>query len=107
MFEAATLRKTILLALVCLPVLSCGSTPPTLEPVTISGATVVYYEITGATEAELRAQLDALGPAGYDGFKGDATTEWFIHWDWPGYGSSSCDLSAAATSLDMNPLHWI
>lgn len=101
MFKAS--RKTIIFAhiSVCLFVLSCGSTPPTIEPVTITGADVIYYDIRGATESELRAQLDALGPVGYDGFKGDATTEWFIHWNWPGYGSSSCDLSATTTSLDM------
>ncbi len=103
MFESAASRKKIIFALVslCLFALSCGATPTTIAPVKITGADMIYYDITGSTEGELRAQLDALGPVGYDGFKGDATTEWFIHWNWPGYGGSSCDLSAATTSLDM------
>ncbi len=38
---------------------------------------------------------------GYDGYKGDATTNWFIRWTWPGYGSSSCDLSAATVTYEI------
>jgi predicted secreted Zn-dependent protease len=75
--------------------------PPTIEPIDIPNAAIVYYDISGSTESELRAQLDALGPTGYDGYKGDATTNWFISWDWPGYGNSVCDLSAATVSLTV------
>lgn len=102
---------------VSLFVLSCGTIPTTLEPVRVSpsipvqpvtidpvdipNASVIYYDISGSTESELRAQLDALGPVGYDGYKGDASTEWFIHWSWPGYGTSTCDLSAAEISYEI------
>jgi predicted secreted Zn-dependent protease len=106
-------------------ILSCGTIPATAEPVKvspsptvtfttvqpveISNANIIYYDISGSTEAELRTQLDTLGPVGYDGYKGDATTEWFIHWNWPGYGSSSCDLSAAEISYDIKVIfpRWI
>jgi predicted secreted Zn-dependent protease len=79
---------------------------PTLEPaavglVHIPNALIVYYDISGSNESELRAQLDSLGPVGFDGYKGDATTNWDIRWNWPGYGSGSCDLSAATVSYEI------
>lgn len=67
----------------------------------IPNATIVYYDVSGSTENELRTQLDALGPVGYDGYKGDATAEWFIRWNWPGFGSSSCQLSEATVSYEI------
>jgi len=73
----------------------------TLGPVEIQNARLDYYSISGASERELRAQLDAKAPVGYDGYKGDATTNWYIRWDWPGYGSSSCDLSKATVSFEI------
>jgi predicted secreted Zn-dependent protease len=114
-----TTRKTIAFFLLTasMIILSCGSATlaedPTatpfssspvevkIEKVDISNATVVYYDITGSTETELRDQLNKLGPTGYDGYKGDATTEWHIHWNWPGYGSDSCDLGAAVITHDI------
>jgi predicted secreted Zn-dependent protease len=115
------------LVAVCLLVLSCGSIQPastpesgmvapssTLAPanipaVDIPNANIVYYDISGSTEGELRTQLNTLGPVGYDGYKGDATTEWFIRWNWPGYGTSSCDLSAADISYDIKVIfpRWV
>jgi predicted secreted Zn-dependent protease len=80
---------------------SPSAAPEIIEPVDIPNANVIYYDISGSTEDELRAQLNTLGPVGYDGYKGDAATEWFIRWNWPGYGTSSCDLSAAEISYDI------
>jgi predicted secreted Zn-dependent protease len=75
----------------------------------IPNATIVYYDISGSTENELRAQLDARGPVGYDGYKSDATTRWFIRWNWPGYGTRSCNQSAATVSYDIQVIfpRWI
>ena len=69
--------------------------------VNIPNAPLAYYDISGSSEAELRAELNANAPVGYDGYKGDATTNWFIRWDWPGYGSNSCDLSKATVSYEV------
>jgi len=85
------------------------STPSRVSPPTsavagslnIPNATVVYYDIAGSSEAELRAELNAKSPVGYDGYKGDATTNWFIRWDWPGYGTMSCDLSNATVTYEI------
>jgi predicted secreted Zn-dependent protease len=74
---------------------------PTASPISIPNAELVYYDISGSTAGELRTQLDSLGPRGYDGYKGDATTHWTIHWNWPGYGTSQCDLSAAIITDDI------
>jgi predicted secreted Zn-dependent protease len=73
----------------------------TVGPIEIENARLDYYSIFGSSESELRAQLDAKAPIGYDGYKGDATTNWYIRWDWPGYGNSSCDLSKATVSIEI------
>src|SRR5919109_3424118 len=72
-----------------------------LASIQIPDATIIYYDIDGATAQELRTQLDLLGPVGADGYKGDATTRWFIHWDWPGYGTSDCDVTQAQISYQI------
>lgn len=64
-------------------------------------AEIVYYDIEGVTEEELRAQLDELGPVDSSGYKGDALVEWFISRDWPGYGTDNCDLSQAQVSYTV------
>ncbi len=66
--------------------------------VSIPNATVVYYDISGSTEDQLRDQLNTFGPVGYDGHKGDATTQWHITWQWPGRANGSCRLSEAVVS---------
>ncbi len=74
---------------------------PTLtlfESVSIPNATVVYYDIVGATETQLRDQLNAFGPVGYDGYKADSTTRWYIAWQWPTNPDGSCRLSKVAVS---------
>ncbi len=76
-------------------------TSAAIGSVNIQNASVVYYDISGSSESELRAELDAKSPVGYDGYKGDATTNWFIRWNWPGYGSRSCDLSQATVTYEI------
>jgi len=102
--------------LLLLTVLACtfGAQPPTASPaptsqpsinsiqeVSIPNAEVIYYDISGSTESELRAQLDALSPVGYDNYKGDATTNWYIGWNWPGYGTSDCDLTQTEVTYSV------
>lgn len=102
--------------LLLLTVLACtfGAQPPTDSPaptsqpsinsiqeVSIPNAEVIYYDISGSTESELRAQLDALSPVGYDNYKGDATTNWYIGWNWPGYGTSDCDLTQTEVTYSV------
>lgn len=77
-------------------------TQTALASIQIPAARIIYYDIDGATAEELRAQLDLFGPVGVDGYKGDATTNWFIHWDWPGYGMSDCDLTHAQVSYEVD-----
>lgn len=64
-------------------------------------AEMVYYDIEGKTEEELRAQLDELGPVDSSGYKGDALAEWVVSWNWPGYGTENCDLSEAEVSYTV------
>ena len=83
--------------------------PNPLTAISIPHATVVYYDISGGTEIELRDQLDLLGPIGYEGYQGDSTTQWFIRWNWDGYGSQECDLKTAKVSYDIQVImpRWI
>ncbi|MRR30920.1 DUF922 domain-containing protein [bacterium] len=78
------------------------ATPDSVE-VTLSNAEVTYYEIIGSTEEELRAQMTDLGPEDpYDGNRHvDAYVEWYIYWNWDGYGTSDCDLSTAEVWYDL------
>jgi predicted secreted Zn-dependent protease len=72
-----------------------------LGEISIPYASMQYYDIAGSTEGELRAELNAKGPVGYDGYKSDATTKWFIGWTWPGFGTSFCTLSAPTVSYQI------
>ena len=104
-----TLIPTHAVALTASP--SLGATPvssasplPLPSPIgniEIPGATVIYYDIYGSTETELRKQLDAKQPKGFDGYRGDSTTSWDILWTWPGYGKLNCDLGAAIVTLKV------
>jgi predicted secreted Zn-dependent protease len=76
-------------------------TQTALVSIQIPDATIIYYDIEGASAEGLRTQLNLLGPVGVDGYKGDATTNWFIHWDWPGYGTSDCDVTQAQISYEI------
>lgn len=69
--------------------------------ISIPNARMQYYDIAGSTEGELRAEMNAKGPVGYDGYKSDATTQWFIGWSWPGYGTSLCTLTAPTVSYQI------
>jgi predicted secreted Zn-dependent protease len=79
-----------------------GSSGEELVPFT--GAQIIYYEIEGSSEQELRAQLDEMGPVDSSGYKGDALTEWEVSWNWPGYGSGDCDLSQAEVTYTVKVL---
>jgi predicted secreted Zn-dependent protease len=65
----------------------------------VAHATMVYYDVGGATASQLRARLDARAPRSPDGFRGDAFTRWEFSWSWPGYGSASCRLAKAVVKL--------
>jgi predicted secreted Zn-dependent protease len=59
---------------------------------------MVPYTITGNTSAELRAQMDRLGPTA-TGQHWDAVESWYINWRWPTAGDGSCELSSATVSV--------
>ncbi|MDA8187268.1 MAG: DUF922 domain-containing protein [Dehalococcoidales bacterium] len=69
--------------------------------ISIPNATVVYYDIAGSTERELRAQLDALGPVDQSGWLGDAYTGWNISWRWPAYANGSCQLANVKVTYEI------
>ena len=69
---------------------------PTVTPINISNATMDFYDVTGATEQELRAQMSALGPNGHEAY-----TKWDIRWNWPGQGTPDCNLRDATVSYDI------
>jgi predicted secreted Zn-dependent protease len=100
-----SLIATIAVDPVEVPTYVQGSSGDELVPLQ---AKIIYYDIEGATEEELRAQLDQLGPVDSSGYKGDALAEWFISWNWPGYGTDNCDLSQAEVSYTVKVIfpHW-
>jgi len=84
------------------PTASATSTP-FIGQVTIEHAQIVYYDITGSTENELRKSMDMLRPKDpfWDFRPVDAYTAWHISWNWPGYGTDTCDLTAAVISYEI------
>lgn len=85
------------------PVIEMDATPlpDDFGLVDIPGTTITYYEIDGDSEDVLRDQLNHLAPVGLDGYPGDAVTNWYIRWNWPGYGTADCDLSQATASYEI------
>lgn len=113
------------IALILLPVLvtACASrTAPlpaytaetpglhSMDQVLINNAQIDYYEIKGSTANELRLSMDELRPKDpYDNDRPvDAYTDWYISWNWPGYGTIDCDLSAAVVDYKIRVIlpHW-
>ncbi len=89
------------------------STPDPITPATatqfadqslIEGAQMNYYDITGSTADELRHSMDQLRPTDpYDANKPvDSYADWYIAWNWPGYGTDNCDLSASTITYTIN-----
>jgi predicted secreted Zn-dependent protease len=75
----------------------------------IPRATMVYYNVTGKTANALRSSLKKLGPLDDSGHRYDAMTVWSVSWNWPGYGTSTCNLEAATVTLDVKVEfpHWV
>lgn len=75
-------------------------TPIPIDPVTncpvIAGATqVICYDVQGSTEAELSISLGELSPVAPD----KVSANWAVAWNWPGYGTNDCELTAATVTL--------
>jgi predicted secreted Zn-dependent protease len=78
---------------------------PTLDSVetALTYAVVTYYDIAGTTQEELRAQMTSLGPEDRNDHKAvDAQVDWFVYWNWDGYGTSDCDLTTAEVWYEIN-----
>jgi predicted secreted Zn-dependent protease len=73
-----------------------GRPLPTLFPVAFPRATVQSYEVSGSTASEIRTQLSAYGPGGYDAY-----TKWVVHWNWPGQGTATCHLQEAEVTYEI------
>jgi predicted secreted Zn-dependent protease len=67
----------------------------------LPNVSVIYYDIYGSSVKELRREMHAKHPSGFDGFNGDATTKWSIRWTWKGYGTNQCDLSSAKVTYSI------
>lgn len=68
-----------LLASIVLSVVSQAKTPENLEPGVFVTTDTTYYDISGSTGEELRAQMAAHGPEGYDA-DFNAHTSWRYHY---------------------------
>ncbi len=73
-----------------------GRPLPTLYPVAFPQATEQPYDVSGSTASEIRSQLSAYGPNGYDAY-----TKWAVHWSWPGQGTATCRLQDAEVSYEV------
>ncbi len=59
-----------------------------------------WYDVEGATRADVRSRLDASGPFDSDGERHDAYTEWFVSWHFPfAHGVDGCRVGAVSSTL--------
>lgn len=70
-----------------------------IQGISISGATVAFYEVEGRTAEQIRGQLDSLGPIDETGHPSHAATHWDIRWTWPGYGTPTGEVSRAIVTM--------
>ncbi len=76
--------------------------PTIISGLAIPNAKIIYYDIVGSTESELRAQMEALGPIDpTDNKKAASSKLWSIRWNWTGYGTNTCDLNTAQVSYEV------
>jgi predicted secreted Zn-dependent protease len=76
--------------------------PTVVTSIQIPYAKIDYYDVSGATEREIRDQLNMMSITDENGYQGDAITTWEIHWNWDGYGSESCDLRSVTATYDIH-----
>lgn len=71
--------------------------------VTIKHAKIIYYDTSGTTASELRNSMNAVRPKDpFDSNKPvDSYTDWYISWNWKGYGTGTCDLSTAVVTYTI------
>jgi predicted secreted Zn-dependent protease len=61
---------------------------------------VHWYEVEGQSPAQVRAQLDRLGPVDARGQRHDAFTEWYVTWHFPfARTDEGCSLGPVETKL--------
>ena len=61
-----------------------------------------YYDVSGSTVQEIRADLNRHGPAGKDGKRYDAFTRWYIRWQHNDQsGGNQCAIASVSTSVDV------
>jgi len=104
------MKRTLTLFLCIIFILACNGlssnipttpVPTAVASVDIPYARMIYYDVSGSTEAELREQLNAKAPVGPDNYRGDALTTWYIRWKWDGYGTEDCDLQSVTATYDI------
>jgi predicted secreted Zn-dependent protease len=84
--------------------------PPTISPnpEVQTALNYVYYDIAGATEADIRNQISALGPRDTFGTWG-ASTRWTVDWAYS-YLNSPAGCSASAVKVQLGVTitlpHW-
>lgn len=81
------------------------------DKIFIEHAQIVYYDVNGSTAHELRTSMNKLRPKDphTDNHPVDAYTDWYISWNWPGYGTENCDLSAAHVTYSIKVIlpRWV
>jgi predicted secreted Zn-dependent protease len=61
-----------------------------------------YYDVSGSTVQEIRADLNRHGPAGKDGKRYDAFTRWYIRWRYDyRSGANQCAIAKVFTTVEV------
>jgi predicted secreted Zn-dependent protease len=98
----------ILTAWSVLIIAGCASSPVSRrivlpQSVSETGASIHWYDINGSTRAELRRDLDRLGPLDSNSARHDAYTAWFVTWHFQLMPvGAGCKISAVDTTLRID-----
>lgn len=80
------------------------TTTPVASQIAMENVQIVYYDVQGSTAEGLRASMNESRPRDPhdDNHPVDSYTDWYVSWNWPGYGTATCDLSAAVLTYHIN-----
>jgi predicted secreted Zn-dependent protease len=60
-----------------------------------------HYDIRGTTDAQLRAEMTARGPAGADGRRYDGYTRWYVSWRYTYQRGGACAIDRVYTTVKV------
>jgi predicted secreted Zn-dependent protease len=89
-----------LLSSACVTVAPARTAAPCAEVPFPADVVADYYDITGSSSSQLRAQMDVKGPENGEGRRNDAYTRYHVNWRYPFHESAAgCSTGPVTVTL--------